>query len=82
MAWTNITKPSESSVATSVTTLAAAVQPFGLLIVITSTMGATSSVTGASITTGWTSLSKPTSSTWTAVAKPTSSTWTLVAKPT
>jgi hypothetical protein len=71
--WTNVSKPSESSVATSVTTLAIAVQPFGLLIAITSIMGNTTSVTGASVLTGWTSISKPTASVgaWTSVTKPT-----------
>ena len=85
MPWTNVLKPSETSVVTSVETLALAVQPFGLLIAITSTMGATTSVTGASILTGWTGITKPVTSVgaWTTVIKPTASVggWTNVLKP-
>ena len=73
MPWTNVLKPSESSVATSVAVGAIAVQPFGLLIALTSIIGAATSVTGASILTGWTSINKPTASVgaWTIVSKPT-----------
>ena len=86
MGWTNVLKPTESSVATSVTTLVQAIQPFGLLIAITSTMGSTSSITGASVTTGWTGIAKPVSSVgaWTNISKPATSVgaWTNVVKPT
>lgn len=75
MAWTNVPKPTESSV-TSQTFLGGEV--LGLLAAITTT----SVLTSSSITSGWTDISKPTSSVWTAVAKPTSSVWTLIAKPT
>lgn len=64
MAWTNVTKPTESSVVTSI----GDAQPFGLLIAITSVTGGI--VT--SVTTGWTDIEKPTSSIWTLVSKPTS----------
>ena len=72
MPWTNVLKPSESSVATSVAVGALAVQPFGLLIALTSIVGTATSVTGASILTGWTTISKPTASVgaWTNVLKP------------
>lgn len=61
--WTAIPKPTESSILVSVTDA----QPFGLLIAITSVM----TLTTSSVTTGWTGISKPTSSVWTFVAKPT-----------
>lgn len=70
MPWTNVTKPTESSITTSGGT------PFGLLMALTSADSV------SSVITGWTNITKTTSSTWTLVAKPTSSTWTLVAKPT
>ena len=86
MPWVNVLKPSETSVATSVETLALAVQPFGLLIAITSTIGTTTSVTGASILTGWTNLTKPVSSVgaWTNISAPIASVgaWTNILKPT
>lgn len=62
-AWTNVPKPTESSVLTGTVDA----QPFGLLIAITSVVG----LQQTSITTGWTDVSKPTSSTWTLIAKPT-----------
>lgn len=71
MAWTNIAKPTESSVISF-----PAGVPLGLLLALTE------AVSTSSITSGWTNIVKPTSSMWTAVAKPTSSVWTLVAKPT
>lgn len=61
--WTGVAKPSESSVFVQ----SFDAEPFGLLIAITSVMTADSS----SVTTGWTSILKPTSSVWTLVAKPT-----------
>lgn len=76
MTWTKVSKPSESSVATS--TVGGSVllgEPIGILVAITSvtTSSVTStSITGASVTTGWTDVAKATSSTWTVVAKPTS----------
>mgnify|MGYP001562931038 FL=1 len=85
MPWTNVLKPSESSVATSVASGAIAVQPFGLLIAITSTVGAATSFTGASITTGWMNITKPAASVgaWTTVSAPTASVgaWTNISKP-
>ena len=74
MPWTKVAKPTESSITTGM----GDGSPFGLLIAITSVISAATS----SITTGWTDISKPTSSTWTAITKPTSSVWNLVAKPT
>ena len=86
MGWTNVLKPSESSVASSVSLGAIAVQPIGLLIAITSIIGASTSVTGTSITTGWTNIIKPVASVgaWTNIVKPTASVgaWTNVNKPT
>ena len=77
MAWTNVPKPVESSVAI----LGTFGEPFGLLMAITSVM-----TTTTSITSGWTNIAKPISSVgaWTNLAKPTASVgaWTNVAKPT
>lgn len=73
--WTRVPKPSESSVTSSVTVLTQSAQPFGLMLSITSLLASgipTTSVTGSSIVTGWTGITKPTSSTWTYVIKPTS----------
>ena len=78
MAWTNILKPTESSVLV----ISTDAQPFGLLMAITSLLTADSS----SITTGWTGIAKPAASVgaWTNTNKPTASVgaWTNVAKPT
>ena len=63
-AWTNVPKPTESSVVV----IATDAQPWGFLLAITSVVSADSS----SVTTGWTDITKPTSSTWTLVTKPTS----------
>lgn len=71
MAWTSVGKPSESSIVT-----VSGGEPIGMLMALTYT------VMTSSVLTGWTDISKPTSSTWSAVSKPTSSVWTLVAKPT
>lgn len=72
--WTGVAKPAESSVVTSVFVQPNAAQPFGLLMALTSiisTGAPTSSVTGTSVTSGWTDIAKPTSSVWTLIAKPT-----------
>ena len=71
-AWTQVPKPTESSVVT----LSGGGEPIGLLMALTYT------TTGSSVVSGWTDVAKPVSSTWTAVVKPTSSVWTLVTKPT
>jgi hypothetical protein len=71
MTWTNVPKPSESSVIGF-----SGGEPIGLLIALTQT------VLVSSITTGWTDVTKPTSSLWSVVAKPTSTSWSKVSKPT
>ena len=72
--------------ATSVAVGALAVQPFGLLIALTSIVGAATSFTGGSVTTGWMSITKPVSSVgaWTNISAPTASVgaWTNISKPT
>lgn len=62
-AWTNVPKPTESSVTSSQTDA----EPIGMLIAITSLVGSSSTLT----TPGWTDVDKPTSSVWTMVVKPT-----------
>lgn len=64
MTWTKVAKPTESSIIS----LQGSAEPIGLLIAITSITGAATS----SVTTGWTDVSKPTSSVWTLVGKPSS----------
>lgn len=69
--WTKVNKPTESSVFGSTGGM-----PMGLLLALTYAENS------SSVVTGWTDVTKPTSSTWTAVAKPTSSVWSKVTKPT
>ncbi len=65
-AWTNVPKPTESSVSSQVFSGGT---PIGLLLALTqsSIISSTSSVTS-----GWSDIPKPTSSVWTLVGKPTS----------
>jgi len=63
MTWTKVPKPAETSVVSGNPDA----EPWGLLMAITSVH----SNAVSSITTGWTDVSKPTSSTWSLVAKPT-----------
>ena len=72
--WTRIAKPIESSVVSS----GGDAIPWGLLLAITSVTGGQA----ASVVSGWTDISKPTSSIWTSISKPTNSVWSLIAKPT
>lgn len=62
-AWTPVPKPTESSILV----LSLDAEPFGLLMAITSVLGANSS----SVITGWTDVPKPVSSIWSVIAKPT-----------
>ena len=59
--WTGVSKPSESSVLTT----GGGGEPIGLLMALTYTETVTSVITG------WTDVTKPTSSVWSLVAKPT-----------
>jgi len=74
MPWTQVPKPTEQTTSTG----SADAAPFGLLLAITSVISVGSA---SSVITGWSRVSKPTSSVWTVVPKPTSSTWTRVNKP-
>lgn len=73
--WTNVAKPSESSVTSSAFIGG---QPIGLLLALTQT----TVISSTSVISGWSSVSKPSISSWTSVAKPTTQTWISVAKPT
>lgn len=64
MSWTFVPKPVESSVISS----NGEAEPWGLLLAITSVTGGQTT----SVVSGWTDVSKPTSSVWTLVSKPTS----------
>lgn len=72
MAWTSVPKPAE----TLIISPGGDVEPFGLLIAITSVMS-----TVTSVSTGWGNVVKPATASWAAVSKPTSSIWTIVSKP-
>ena len=72
MAWTNVLKPSETSVLGGTGGV-----PIGLL------MALTYAGDFSSVVTGWTDIAKPVgTASWVSVAKPTSSVWTMIAKPT
>lgn len=62
-AWTPVPKPTE----TTIVGQNADAEPWGLLLAITSVHGEPSS----SVVTGWSNISKPTSSIWTMITKPT-----------
>ena len=75
MGWTNVLKPTESSISTGTVGV-----PIGLLVAITQ------DATTSSVTTGWGNIAKPISSVgaWTNVTEPVASVgaWTNIVKPT